>query len=576
MRNDTIPFFNRDLFGSKEKFTRIGNGSIGGKAGGLAYIKDSLLTKLDSNRFPNISIKIPVMTVIGTEVFDQFIKLNNLYDIINDDLSDERIAHAFQKGEFPYEYIGDIRGLIEKVKTPLAVRSSSLLEDAINHPFAGVYGTKMIPNNQPDADSRFRKLIEAIKFVYASTFFKGPCDYIKVVGKSIKEEKMAVIIQEVVGNRYDNLYYPTMSGVGRSFNFYTFGLAKPDDGVLVLALGLGKTIVDGGKTWSVSPAFPKQSPPYGSCLDILKQTQTEFWAVNMGKPPIFDPLNEMEYLVKGDLKQAEYDDTLKFLTSTYQSENDRIIIGCGSPGPRVLNFAPLLRLSEIPFIEAISEVMSICKSELSSDIEIEFAATIDDDKNMRIGFLQVRQANVSDEAIQIDESELSSPNLLLSSNRIMGNGQIDNIRDIVYIKPENFEAKNTPKIAMEIAQFNTKLNSENVKYLLLGFGRWGSSDPWLGVPVVWSQITNAKVIVEATLPDMDVDLSQGAHFFHNLTSFNIFSFSIHHSSPYKINFDWLNKQPAVTETGYVRHIRTINPLIIKADTKNSLGVISYA
>ncbi len=575
MNVENIPYFNRDLFGSKETFTKIGNGSIGGKASGLAFIKKSLISKIDSEKYPNITIDIPVLTVLGTEVFDKFMQTNNFYDLINTDLSDERIAHFFQKGEFPYEYIGDLRGLIEKVKSPMAIRSSSLLEDAIDHPFAGVYCTKMISNNQPDADTRFRKLIEAVKFVYASTFFKEPRDYIKVTGNTINDEKMAVIIQEVVGVKYDDNFYPTISGVGRSFNFYPFGHAKPDDGVLVLALGLGKIIVDGGKTWSVSPAFPKQPPPYNSCKDIMRQTQSEFWAVNMGRPPAFDPLEESEYLIKNDLKQAEYDDTIKFIASTYQAANDRIVMGCGNPGPRVLDFAPLIKINDIPFINAVADILSICKSELDSDVEIEFAATIDDDKNLRIGFLQVRKMKISDESIQISESELSSPNLLLSSNRIMGNGQIENIRDIVYIKPENFLAQNTPKMALEIGEINSKLNSENINYLLIGFGRWGSSDPWLGVPVVWSQITNAKVIVEATLPNMDVDLSQGAHFFHNLTSFNIFSFSIHHSGTHKINFDWLNKQPAVSETEFLRHIRSSNPFIIKADTKNSLGVIYY-
>lgn len=573
--DNKIPVFNRDLFGSAEKFTKIGNGSIGGKANGLAYIKDSLLTKFNNNKYSNILVEIPALTILGTDVFDQFIEQNKLLDVIDSDMTDERIAHAFQKGEFPFEYIGDLRGLIEKVKTPLAVRSSSLLEDAINHPFAGVYGTKMIPNNQPDADSRFRKLIEAIKFVYASCFFKEARDYIKITGKLQNEEKMAVIIQEVVGKKYDTLYYPTISGVGRTFNFYPFGHAKPEDGVLVLALGLGKTIVDGAKTWSVSPAYPNQPPPYNSTQDILRQTQTEFWSVNMGKPPAYDPLKETEYLIKNDLRQAEYDDTIKYIASTYQASNDKIIIGCGNPGPRVLNFAPLLRLDEIPFSDTISDIMDICKTEMNSDVEIEFAATIDDKKQMRIGFLQVRKMKISDKSVQIDESELASPHMILSSNKIMGNGIIQSICDIVYIKPESFSAKHTPLIALEIAEINTKLTKENADYLLIGFGRWGSADPWLGVPVVWSQITNAKVLVEATLPDMDVDLSQGAHFFHNLTSFNIFSFSIHHAGSHKINFEWLNRQPAATESDFVRHVRLPKSLIIKADSKNSIGVICY-
>lgn len=570
-----IPYFDRDLFGSKETFTKIGNGLIGGKASGLAYIKNKILIEIDKSKYPLIEFNIPTLTILTTDIFDRFMQINNLYEFIAEGNTDERIAHEFQKSEFPSEYVGDLRGLIEKVNTPLAIRSSSMLEDAINHPFAGVYGTKMIPNNQPDADTRFRKMVEAIKFVYASTFFKEAVDYLRVTNKTINDEKMAVIIQEIVGKRYDNIFYPNLSGVGRTFNFYPFGHAVPEDGVLVLALGLGKTIVDGGKTWSLSPRYPKQPPPYNSCQDIIKQTQSEFWAVNMGKPSEYNPLKETEYLVNKNIDQAEYDGTIKHLVSTYQANNDRIVIGYSNPGPRVIDFAPMIRLDEFSFVGAVENIMSICKDQIGSNIEIEFAATISDDDKMKIGLLQVREINVSDDTIKIEENEVSSPNLLLLSERVMGNGKIDNIFDIVYLKPESFDAKDTIKIAREIGDLNAKLSLTRNPYILIGFGRWGSSDPWLGIPVVWSQISYAKVLVEATLPDMDVDLSQGAHFFHNLTSFKIFSFSIHHSSDKKINFDWLNRQKPLYETEYIRHIRTEKSMLIKANSLQSIGVILY-
>ncbi|KAA3636944.1 MAG: hypothetical protein DWP97_01770 [Calditrichaeota bacterium] len=573
--NNSLPKFDRDLFGSEETFTIIGTGSIGGKASGLAYMKDSLLSDIDRSQFPHFTIEIPTLTVIGTDIFDRFIENNDLLDIVESDMTDERIAHYFQKASFPTDYIGDLRGLIEKVTTPLAVRSSSLLEDALHHPFAGVFATKMIPNNQPDADSRFKKLIEAIKFVYASCYFKEARDYMQTIGKSYRDEKMAVIIQEVVGTKYDHNYYPTISGVGRTYNYYPFGHAEPEDGIVELALGLGKTIVDGGRTWSVTPRYPTQPPPYNSNSDLLRQTQTEFWAVNMGKQAAFDPLKEAEFLIQSDLKQAEYDDTLKHIASTYIGASDKIVIGCGNDGPRVLNFGPILRTDEIPLINIIETIMEVCKKKLSSDVEIEFAVTIDDKKNVRIGFLQVRKMKVSDNDVSADLDKYKSFEILLSSNRIMGNGVIDTIRDIVYIKPEIFSAKSTPQIALEVAQINTNIKKLNEKYLLIGFGRWGSSDHWLGVPVVWSQISNAKIIVEATLPDMNVDLSQGAHFFHNLTSFNIFSFSIHHESTHSIDFDWLNKQQTVTETEFVKHVHLNNPLTVIADNKNKTGVIYH-
>ncbi len=337
-----IPRFDRDLFGSQETFTQMGNGEIGGKAKGLLYVREALLSQVDPKFTDTFIVNIPVLTVIATDIFDIFIARNELTETAQSDLPDDRIAHAFQAAEFPAEVIGDLRGLIEKVRTPLAVRSSSLLEDALFRPFAGVYGTKMIPNNQADTDTRFRKLIEAIKFVFASTFFKEAKNYIKVTGMSPADEKMAVIIQEVVGNGHGERYYPEISGVARSYNYYPFGKADSDEGVVSLALGLGKTIVDGGKSWSYCPKYPRIGPPYGSTSEILRQTQTDFWAVNMGKPPAHDPVRETEYLVQGDLSKAEYDGTLDNIASTYQAQSDRIVIGTGADGPRVLDFAPVL------------------------------------------------------------------------------------------------------------------------------------------------------------------------------------------------------------------------------------------
>jgi len=577
MKAGEIPRFNRDLFGSEEKFTRIGSGEIGGKAHGLAFIKQSLADGLAPDRFAGIEVNIPTLTVIGTDTFDAFMEQNKLHDVACSGQSDERIAHAFQQAEFPAGDIGDLRGLIEKIHSPLAIRSSSLLEDAMFQPFAGVYGTKMIPNNQPSADERFRRLIEAIKFVYASTYFKDARDYVRATGKPGCEEKMAVILQEVVGRRHDDRYYPDISGVARSHNFYPYGHAVPEEGVIVLALGLGKSIVDGGKAWNYCPRYPLVGPPYGSPSEILKQTQSEFWAVNMGRPPAYDPVREAEYLIQGTLSDAEMDCTLKHVASTYQPQNDRIVLGVGVDGPRVLNFAPTLRLNELPLNDLVCEVMAICEKETGKDVEIEFAVTIDPGSNpsVRFGFLQVRPMVVSHEEVDVAEVDMDSPSVLIASERVMGNGAIDTIEDIVYVKPETFLPEHTRRVAAELDMINRTLSEQGRRYLLIGFGRWGSSDPWLGIPVNWGQISAAKVIVEATLPEMNVELSQGAHFFHNITSFQVCHLSVPHTSSHPIDWDWLARQAPVIDTAYVRHVRVKAPLKVRVDGKSGRGVINH-
>ena len=572
---DSIPFFDRNFFDSEKILSRIGFGAIGGKASGLAFIKDVILSPLDDQTLGDIDITIPRLVVITTEVFDRFMEYNNLYNIVSPDASDSQIAHAFQKASLPPEITGDIRALISSVHTPLAVRSSSLLEDAMYEPFAGVYGTKMIPNNQHEIDGRFKKLVEAIKFVYASTFFKAARDYIQATQQSITEEKMAVIVQEVAGKRFNDRFYPHLSGVARSFSFYPMGRANPEDGVIELALGLGKTIVEGGLVWSYSPAYPDIRPPVGSNSELLKLTQTEFWAINMGKPPEYDPVRETEYLSKGNLADAEMDDSLRFIASTYQPQNDRLVMGTGPDGPRVLTFSPILEDNEIPLNSAMKNILNLCEKALDSEVEIEFAFTLDTRKGLpaSLGFLQVRPMVVSDQIIEINPDELATATALAASEKALGNGEISTIRDVVYVKPDVFEAKYTRQIASELDSINKQLAGEDRQYLLIGFGRWGSSDPWLGIPVDWGQVSNAKVIIEATLPKMNVELSQGSHFFHNLTSFQIFYLPVHHSGKYQINWAWLNSQKEVIDTQHIRHIRTDNPITVKVDGRNRRGVI---
>ncbi len=570
-----VPKFDRHFFDGKEKFTRIGDGAVGGKGAGLLRIHEILLSRLDPATFPAFVVDIPTLTVVATDMFDAFMERNHLHEVAFSDLPDDRIAHAFQKAELPTELLGDLRGLIEKVHQPLAVRSSSLLEDALYRPFAGIYQTKMIPNNQFDTDTRFRRLAEAIKFVYASTFSKSAKNYVKMTDRGIEDEKMAVLIQEVVGRRHGDRFYPDLAGVVRSYSFYRSGHALPEDGVVDLALGLGKSIVDGGIVWTYCPAYPKAPAPFGSAGEMLDRTQAEFWAVNMGKPPAHDPMNETEYLVKAGLPEAEADGTLWRVASTYDAASDRLRPGLSGPGPRVLDFAPVLVHERVPLNALIRKLMKDCEESLGEKVEIEFALTFDEEGSgtARFGFLQVRPLVVSSEFVEVTEADLSAGGVLVASGNVMGNGAVDDVRDVVYVRPGAFEPRLTRTAAVEIAAINNRLLEERRPFLLIGFGRWGSSDPSLGIPVDWGQICGARAIVEATLPAMNVDLSQGSHFFHNISSFEVSYFCARHDRDDRIDWDWLEGQQPESDTGLVRHLRIAEPLAIRVDGRAGRGVI---
>jgi hypothetical protein len=560
--------YDRTFFDPAQRFKYIGTGSLGGKARGLAHAQE-ILAALPRDAFPGIEISIPSLTVLRTSVFDTFMSKNDLHEIAFSDASDGAIARAFQKGDLPVDLVGDLRALVEQVTTPLAVRSSSLLEDALHEPFAGIYETKMIPNNQPSADERFRRLAEAIKLVFASTYFRAAKSYVAATRHSIEDEKMAVIIQEVVGRRFDRRYYPNLSGVARSHNYYAMGRSKPEDGVVSLALGLGMTIVDGDPCWTYSPAYPANPPPF-SAEDMMKQTQSRFWAVNMGKPPAWDPTQPAEYLVHEGLPEAEFDGSLANIASTFDPRSGRISPGTGVQGPRVLDFSMILVHRAKPLNELVRSLLQKCEDAIDAPVEIEFAMSFDPD---RFGFLQVRPMAVSREEVLVREDELSAPGVLAAARSSLGNGTVDAIRDVVYVRPEAFDMKNTPRIAREVEQMNRRLVVEGRPYLLIGFGRWGSSDPWLGIPVDWGQISGARVIVESMREGMSIELSQGSHFFHNLTSFEVKYLSIPAGARQPIDWEWLGAQRAVSETDSVRHVHLDNPLSIRVDGRTGRGVI---
>jgi hypothetical protein len=579
--DSAIPSFGREFLGAGETFTRIGEGAIGGKAAGLDLVRRKILPGLTEGEFASLRAAVPTLTVLATGLFERFMERNDLYPVALSDEPDERIAHAFQQADLPAEFVGDLRSLIRGVHTPLAVRSSSLLEDALAHPFAGVYGTKMIPNNQPDVDLRFRRLVEAIKFVYASTFFRNAKSYQRSVGADPRKERMAVIVQEIVGRRYDERFYPAISGVARSFNYYPTGLARPEDGVTDLALGLGKQIVDGGRCWTYSPAFPRAPAPFNGLDDLLEKTQTDFWAVHMGKPPMPDPTRETEYLVQATLADAELDGSLHHQVSTYDPQSDRLRPGLAAPGPRVLDFAPVLTGDSLPLNDLVRRLLALSTEALGAEVEIEFAVDAGGRGQAgeggappaRFGFLQARPMMVAGEEVAVEAEELRGEGIVLASEQVLGNGVASGIHDVVFLKPAAFDPARTREMAGQIEGINHGLVAASLPYMLIGFGRWGSSDPWLGVPLEWGQIAGARVIVEATLPEMNPDLSQGSHFFHNLISFKVFYLSVRHSGSYRIDWDWLQQQETIEETPLVRHVRTRHPLIVRVDGRHGRGVV---
>lgn len=575
LHGELFPRFDRRFLEGDDSFSQIGSGALGGKAAGLAYIRAEILPGL-AGRIPDgVSVSVPTLAVVATDVFDAFIERNALDGIARSDLPDDQIAHAFQQAELPAEILGDLEALVQSTHSPLAVRSSSLLEDALAHPFAGAYATKMIPNNQQMADDRFLRLVEAIKFVYASTFFAAAKSYRRAVGVPEGSEKMAVIVQEVIGKRHGDRFYPEVSGVARSYNYYPMTHSESGDGIVGLALGLGKTIVDGGVFWGYDPTRPAAPPPAGSPHEVLRETQNDFWAINLGAAS-YDPVRETEYMVRCPLSVADTDETLHYVASTYDPESDRLCPGVGRSGPRVIDFAPLLSQHVLPLNDCIQALLTASRDALGQEVELEFAATLGrpPTPSVRLGFLQVRPMAAPGSAVAVSEEELTREGTVVASERCLGNGAIEGLHDIVYVKPTDFDRAHTRHIAEDLAAMNRSLVKAGTPYVLIGFGRWGSSDPWLGVPVDWGHISGAKAIVEATLPSMSPEMSQGSHFFHNLIGCGVMYLSVPHQGRLQVDWEWLAAQEAIEETEHVRHVRTSRPVAVRVDGATRRGVIS--
>jgi len=565
-----LPRFARRFFDEQERLFQIGGGSIGGKAAGLARGSALVARRGEEIAAAGLAVDVPSLVVLGSDFFDRFVESNGLEPLLEEEASDRRIAEAFHRATIPGDLVGDLRALAELVRQPLAVRSSSRLEDALGEPFAGVYRTKMIPGNAPDVGARFAALLEAVKFVWASTWFAGARAYLAATAHRGERERMAVIVQEVVGRRHGDRFYPDVSGVARSWNFYPTGGARPDEGVIALALGLGKTIVDGGVCWSLSPARPRLTPPFASARERVDGTQSRFWAVWVGPPPPHDPMTEVEFLVEAGLAEAESDGALDAIASTYDPASDRIWPGLGRQGPRVIDFAPILVDRRLPLVPAVTALLAACEEELGAPVEIEFALSLPPRRPPRFGLLQVRPLLLSSERVEVSALQLAEPGVVVASANALGNGRRE-LEDVVFVEPGRFEARATRAIALELETLNRGLLEAGRGCLLIGFGRWGSADPWLGIPVRWDQISSARVLVEAALPGMSPEPSQGSHFFHNLSSFGVFYLNVPGADGAGIDWEFLRAQPEIAATEHVRHVRAARPLAVEVDGRARRG-----
>ena len=570
----TVAVFKRDRFDAYSHFARIGDGSLGGKGRGLAFLDNIIKTHPEFNEFEGVKVSIPKTVVLCTDVFDQFMDNNNLYQLALSDAPDEEILQAFIKAQLPDQFIDDFKTFFEAIRHPIAIRSSSLLEDSHYQPFAGIYSTYMIPYLE-DKDEMLRMLAAAIKSVYASVYFKDSKAYMTATRNVIDQEKMAVILQEVVGKQYGDHFYPNFSGVLRSINYYPLGYEKSEEGIASLALGLGKYIVDGGQTLRVSPYHPAQVLQTSDMEIALRQTQTQFYALDMKRVGVDFKVDDGFNILKLKVKDAENDGALNFIASTYDA-NDRVIRdGLYDGGRKIISFNGVLRHGVFPLPELLKLSMHHGADSMRRPVEIEFACTLNDDRTGEFYLLQIRPIVDSKQVLDQDIMAIPDDECLLRSHNSLGHGVSDDIVDVVYVKTdENFTASDNPVVAMEVERINKKFLADGKNYVLVGPGRWGSSDSWLGVPVKWPHISAAKLIVETTLKNYSVDPSQGTHFFQNLTSFGVGYFTIDENKGMGFfRKEILDAMPAVEETPHVRHVRFSKPLHIMMDGMKQEGLV---
>lgn len=575
-RRGKIVTFDSDWMVDESNIVSLADGSFGGKGRGLSFINTLLYTFDVSQYTPNINLHTPRTSIIGTNEFENFMANNSLYEVVFSAKSYDEIKRYFLKAELSNQLKIRLDRLLQIYYRPLAIRSSGMLEDSIMQPFAGIFDTYMIPNAHADRSIRLQSLMNAIKLVYASVFSPTARAYVKAINFKIEDEKMAVIVQEVVGNKFENYYYPHISGVAQSYNYYPFGHINPEDGFANIAVGLGKHVVEGGKSYRFCPRYPTLINY--TLEDLVKNSQTDFLAIDLSRPD-FDLLSGDEAaLARLDMSYAEQHGNLKHCASVYSSNNNSLIAGIGQPGPRVINFPNILKYNYIPLSQTIDVILDIVKEAFGSPCEIEFAVDLNKDANFKASFflLQIKPliGNYNEYKVNLDELDLNS--VILLSNTGMGNGSISNLYDVVYIKRNVFDKFMTPTMALEVEAINEKLATEGKNFILIGPGRWGTRDRWIGIPVTWPQISNAKVIVETSLDDFPLDASSGSHFFHNVISMNVGYCSVPNNDSFaRIAWSKLDELPAYNETKYFRHVRFPKPLQVKMDGTQRLIVVTH-
>ncbi|HKI13185.1 MAG TPA: PEP/pyruvate-binding domain-containing protein [Candidatus Acidoferrum sp.] len=556
-------------------FLRMGAGSLGGKARGLAFIRHMLHKRRVARRFPEVHVGVPPAAVLATDAFDRFLAENNLLDFAVHATDDSEIQQRFLDAPLPAAVTEDLRAFLAEARYPLAVRSSSLLEDSQYQPFTGVYETFMLGNQQADDSLRLQHLMEAVKLVYASTFSRHAKSYVRATPFRLEEEKMAVILQQVVGTFHGPRFYPDFSGVARSRNYYPVPPMHFEDGIAAVALGLGRAVVDGGKCLSFCPRYPANLVQFSTVEDILSESQEDFWALSLDhveqetSPP---GLREVRFT----LDVAEADGTLHAVGSTYSQDNDVIRDGLNRPGMRVVTFAPVLKYGLFPLAPLLEQLLKDGENAFGQPVEIEFAVRLPRQTGelAEFGFLQIRPLVLSRESEELRMENVDAARLIARTTKVLGNGRIENLRDIVVVDSQRFERGQSQEVARLVSYFNAKLNEENRPYLLVGVGRWGSNEPWLGIPVEWDEISGARVIVEAGFWDFRVTPSQGSHFFQNLTAFQVGYFTVNPDlGEGSVDWAWLAAQPAMEERGCVRHLRFAEPLLVLMNGRTSQGMI---
>jgi CheY-like chemotaxis protein len=571
--------YDRETFDEAGSVARIGGGSLGGKGRGLGFASTLLNMYRIEDQVDGVHICVPPSVVLSTNVFDQFLEINQLRDFAIETSDDDAITRRFLDAELPEHAVESIASFLDSFRYPLSVRSSSLLEDSQYIPFAGVYNTYMLPNNHKDPGARLEELLSAIKRVYASTFSVRAKRYFKPTPFRLEEEKMAVIVQKLIGVRHGNRFYPDFSGVARSYNYYPIEPMSAEDGIASVALGFGKTVVDGGRSLRFCPRYPRHLVQFSAVEDALNYTQRDFWALDIPDENCDEDHRREFNLTAYGLDAAESDGTLGPLGSTYSVENDAIYDGISRQGTRIVSFAQILKSDYFPLMKILEFMLQLGKRGMSSPVEIEFAVnmSVSDSQLKEFHLLQMRPMVINLEREHLELEEPVEGEVICKSSSVLGNGVIKDIQDIVVVDADRFKRSDSPIAAKEISLFNMELTSRDVPYLLIGVGRWGSADPWLGIPVMWDDIWGAKVIVESDLLDLAVAPSQGTHFFQNITALKVGYFTVNSTAKGGfVNWKWLAAKRAAGEKKYTRHIHLEDPLTIVMNGHTQEGVIVQA